>query len=455
MSKTVWIAGITAVVLTAAVCTGIICAVSAESSGRAAVSGGEGKAEMETEIQLAAADRETLQAGAPGEKAEGQAGKAGQTSGEGRNGSMGQTDGINQAGSAGQTSGAAQTGNTGLPEGISKAGAEQESATAQSASGSENQTEPPAEASRPQALIVDSDPQMYTYDQMTRDLQAMEAGYPDLVTLDSLTDTPDGRSLWHLVIGDSEKAGRHILVTASIHAREYMTTQLVMKQTSQFLGNIQNYPGITEGTTAFHVVPMINPDGVSISQMGLEGCLTEETRERVLEISRLDGAQDMNAYLRRWKSNSRGVDLNRNFDALWESYNDGLGRPSADHYKGTAPGSEPEAAALIALTERYPFARTVSYHTQGNVIYWYFGQTGELKEATRALANQVGALTGYPTDANYEKLDPAGYKDWAISKKGIPSLTIEVGTETSPVPPSQFQAVWRANIGVWDVLLQE
>ena len=96
---------------------------------------------------------------------------------------------------------------------------------------------------------------------------------------------------------------------------------------------------------------MINPDGVSISQMGLEGCLTEETRERVLEISRLDGAQDMNAYLRRWKSNSRGVDLNRNFDALWESYNDGLGRPSADHYKGTAPGSEPEAAALAALRQ--------------------------------------------------------------------------------------------------------
>lgn len=328
MSKTVWIAGITAVVLTAAVCAGIIFAASAESSGRTAVSGGEGKVEMETEIQLAAADRETLQASAPGEKAEGRAGNAGQMPVEGQNGGMGQTDGVNQAGSADQMSGAAQTGNTGLPEGISQAGAEQESATAQSAPGPENQAEPPAKSALPQELIVDSDPQMYTYDQMTRDLQAMEAGYPDLVTLESLTDTPDGRSLWHLVIGDPEKAGRHILVTASIHAREYMTTQLVMKQTSQFLGNVQNYPGITEGTTAFHVVPMINPDGVSISQMGLDGCLTEETRERVLEISRLDGAQDMNAYLRRWKSNSRGVDLNRNFDALWESYNDGLGRPA-------------------------------------------------------------------------------------------------------------------------------
>ena len=146
MSKTVWIAGITAIVLTAAVCAGIIFAVSAESSGRTAVSGGEGKAEMQTEIQLAAADRETLQAGAPGEKAEDWAGNAGQTPVEGQNGGMGQTDGVNQTGSAGQMSGAAQAGNTGLPEGISQAGAEQESATAQSAPGPENQAEPPANA---------------------------------------------------------------------------------------------------------------------------------------------------------------------------------------------------------------------------------------------------------------------------------------------------------------------
>lgn len=151
------IAGITAVVLTAAVCAGIIFAASAESSGRTAVSGGEGKVEMETEIQLAAADRETLQASAPGEKAEGRAGNAGQTPVEGQNGGMGQTDGVNQAGSADQMSGAAQTGNTGLPEGISQAGAEQESATAQSAPGPENQAEPPAKSARPQELIVDSD----------------------------------------------------------------------------------------------------------------------------------------------------------------------------------------------------------------------------------------------------------------------------------------------------------
>lgn len=304
-----------------------------------------------------------------------------------------------------------------------------------------------------EVLIVDTDPQMYTYDQMVLDLEHMNSQYPDLADLDSIGDTPDGRKIWHLVIGN-QAAGRHVLVTASIHAREYITTQLVMKQTSEFLKRANNYESVLENT-AIHVVPMINPDGVSISQLGLEGCLQEETRQRVLEIGAMDGASDWNSYLRRWKSNAQGVDLNRNFDALWEQYSDGLGRPSADHYKGTAIGCAPEAAALIRLTEGYPFDRTISYHTQGGVIYWYFGQSGDLKAETEAFAKRVSEVTGYPMDANYENLDPAGYKDWAIHKKGIPSLTIEVGHDTSPVPPDQFSAIWQANKGVWDVMLEQ
>ncbi len=303
------------------------------------------------------------------------------------------------------------------------------------------------------SLAVDTDPLMYTYDQMVQDLKYMESQHPELVELESIADTPDGREIWHLIIG-SRSADRHVLVTASIHAREYLTTQLVMKQASEFLKRAEEAQPVLEHT-AIHVVPMINPDGVSISQLGLDGCNLEETRNRVLEIGEMDGALDWNSYLRRWKSNAQGVDLNRNFDALWEQYNDGLGRPSADHYKGTAAGCTPEAAALIRLTEEYPFARTISYHTQGGVIYWYFGQSGDLKTDTEAFAKRVSEVTGYPMDANYEKLDPAGYKDWAIYRKGIPSLTIEVGHETSPVPPAQFPAIWQANRSVWDVMLEQ
>ena len=120
-------------------------------------------------------------------------------------------------------------------------------------------------------------------------------------------------------------------------------------------------------------------------------------------------------YLTKWKANGNGVDLNRNFDALWDVYQDPAGHPSADHYKGTEPGCEAESAALISLTREQQFSRTISYHTQGGVIYWYFAQEGELYEKSLDFGERISHLTGYDLDGNYEDLDPAGYKDWAIS----------------------------------------
>ena len=300
-------------------------------------------------------------------------------------------------------------------------------------------------------LNADQNPARYTYDYMTKDLEVLAQTYPQLVKLDSLADTPDGRKLWHMTIGDPG-AERQFLVNASIHAREYATAWLVMCQASDFLRDCQE-PGFLPEDVAVHVVPMVNPDGVSISQMGLDGCIKQETKDLVTQIMERECQGDEDQYLKRWKANGQGIDLNRNFDALWEQYEDGVGQPSADHYKGTAPGCAPEAAALIRLTEQYPFERTISYHTQGSVIYWNFGQTGQLKTQTEEFARSISNVTGYTIDGNYSALDPAGYKDWAISKKGIPSLTIEVGRQTSPVSESQFPTIWQENQDVWKVMI--
>lgn len=308
-------------------------------------------------------------------------------------------------------------------------------------------------------LIVLQNPTMYTYEDLENDVWVLSQLYPEIVRSDSLGTTPDGRELYHFVIGDPEAENR-IFISAGIHAREYITCQLVMKQAAVFLGNLTadavygdcTYRELMEGS-AIHVVPMINPDGISISQFGLKGIQTEAVLEQVKNIAQMDGQKAEGTYLTRWKSNANGVDLNRNFDAMWEQYNDGKGHPSSDHYKGTEPGSEPEAAALIRLTEEENFSRTISYHTQGGVIYWYFGQEGELYEKTKRFAERIGVATGYYPEANYENLDPAGYKDWAVSKCGIPSLTIEVGRETSPVPSDQMEEIWLRNDTVWEETL--
>ena len=301
---------------------------------------------------------------------------------------------------------------------------------------------------------------LYTYGEFQRDMAVLQKNAGAALRVDEIGQTVDGNKLYDLRVGNP--AGeRHLLVFGGIHAREYITAQLVMRQLVQLLSD-QSTNGSYENmavrellsNTEIHFIPMANPDGIGISQLGLEGLRTEAVRETVRQIASKDGKALTEAYLRQWKSNANGVDLNRNFDALWESYNDHLGHASADHYKGTAPECELESKALADLTRQFQFDATLSYHTQGEVIYWNFGQEGELKDMSLLLANRVSELTGYRLDGNFQALDTAGYKDWAISKMGIPSLTIEAGHGGNPVDPAQMDAIWRENRNVVPMTLK-
>lgn len=301
---------------------------------------------------------------------------------------------------------------------------------------------------------------LYTYGEFQRDMAALQNNAGTALRVDEIGQTVDGNKLYDFRVGNPA-AERHLLVFGGIHAREYITAQLVMRQLVQLLSD-QSTNGSYENiavrellsNTEIHFIPMANPDGISISQLGLEGLHTEAVRETVRQIAAKDGKALTESYLRQWKSNANGVDLNRNFDARWESYDDHLGHASADHYKGTAPECELESKALADLTRQFQFDATLSYHTQGEVIYWNFGQEGELKNMSLLLANRVSELTGYRLDGNFQALDTAGYKDWAISKLGIPSLTIEAGHGGNPVDPAQMGAIWRENRDVVPMTLK-
>lgn len=293
--------------------------------------------------------------------------------------------------------------------------------------------------------------QMYTYGEFQKDIDSLQKSLKTAVRVDELGQTVDGNKLYDIRVGNPN-AKHHLLVFGGIHAREYMTSQLVMRQLVQLLSD-QGANATFEGvelsklleTTEVHIIPMANPDGISISQSGLGGVHSEAVKKQIGQIAKADKKKLSASYLQQWKSNANGVDLNRNFDALWENYQDHLGHRSADHYKGTAPESEIESKALADLTRKVKFDATISYHTQGQVIYWNFGQKGALKDMTLNFANKARQRTGYRIDGNFQSLDTAGYKDWAIMKMGIPSLTIEVGSSGNPVSPSQMEAVWNQN----------
>ena len=298
----------------------------------------------------------------------------------------------------------------------------------------------------------------YTYQNMVADLNALQAAFPSM-QMSVLANTVDGRQIYHVVVGNPQ-APHQILVHAGIHAREYIVSQLAMREIASLLvmqqGNLlyqgQSVAALLQNT-CIHFVPMVNPDGITLVQGGIDALNTEAAKAQVQSIIAADGATNVSSYLRQWKNNINGVNLNRNFDAYWQEATPKVNHPSNMNYKGTAAECEIESKALADLCRQIMPDYTISYHTQGRVIYWYFGETGTYKANAQYLANVVHQNSGYEISNTWSQTDAAGFKDWAELKLDIPSVTIECGHGTSPVSESQISQIWEENDGILPDLL--
>ena len=109
-------------------------------------------------------------------------------------------------------------------------------------------------------------------------------------------------------------------------------------------------------------------------------------------------------------------------------------------FRGAAPHSEAESRALVDYVSRYPFDCTVSIHSKGSLVYW-MGATGELERETRSLADAVNEATGYAPVRSERGVEKGGFKDWALEKMGIPSVTIEIGAVDSAGSLEEYSAI--------------
>lgn len=287
--------------------------------------------------------------------------------------------------------------------------------------------------------------EMYTYDDMMRDLIAFEQRYPGQVKLEIAGYSEWGTQIPVMLIGN-ENAKHHVLLHGSIHAREYFTTWLLMAMADYWLDrDLASY-----GDVCYHIIPMVNPDGVSIAQSGV---LPEE----LMYIYQSDlkkgyTTDDVTTYARNWKANGQGVDLNRNYPTNWMQ-EDARSKPSSERYRGAEPFSAAESKALRDYTQKYPFAATISYHTTGSLIYYEYGYKQPVNSRSEALAQAVSDLTGYPM-FGYNDAEPTGYKDWAIDALRIPSITVEIGSGSMPLEGRELYALFARNYHTFAIIAQ-
>lgn len=277
----------------------------------------------------------------------------------------------------------------------------------------------------------------YSYAQMTADIAELAAQYPQIITVSSIGASEEGRDIPVLLLGDPE-AEKHILVQGTVHALEHMCSWLLMAMTEAYAaaGGSEN--------VCFHIIPMMNPDGVEIAQSGKLGQVQQEIYDS--DLSRGYTTYDAGEYAVHWKANALGIDINRSFDAGWERTDSRPG-PSCMLYKGSEPFAAAEAAALRDYTLKYEFAATVSYHAMGSILYYEYGSREDVNLRSRSLAQAVETVTGYPLVGS-TGVDAAGYKDWAMEALGIPSVTVEVGCQEVPLALREQYSILERNIRV-------
>lgn len=242
-----------------------------------------------------------------------------------------------------------------------------------------------------------------------------------------------GLPIYLVHIGDKNKD--QIIVEASIHAREYITTLIAIEQ-AKHLSNMQLDFGI-------YFVLCANPDGVGLVLEGKNFSLLDEEKKH--KLTQIIKGNDFSL----WKANINGVDCNVNFDALWGGGKNNVKQCSPANYIGSKPNSEIEVKNLINLASQIKPVLTLSYHTKGNVIYYGFEVLSK-KQIKRdfIIAKKISKINGFKPVKTIKST--GGYSDFVSLTYGVPALTIEFGSDklSHPIEEKYLDVLTKNNLAI-------
>ena len=279
-------------------------------------------------------------------------------------------------------------------------------------------------------------------------VEGLGVRYPFLRT-GSIGQSVMGRELVYLRFGNGEK---EIFYNAAHHANEWLTTPVLLQFAEQYADSYAEGSEIGGALAArlfreysLYLLPMVDPDGVDlVTGVLTSGGFYNRARRIADDYSQIP-------FPNGWKANIAGVDLNLQYPANWEEakrikYEQGFVSPAPRDFVGSAPLVAPESYAVYQFTRAHDFLLTLSYHSQGEIIYWKY--LDYEPERSREIADYFGEVSGYAVEETPYASGFAGYKDWFIETYNRPGYTIEVGIGTSPLPVSQFPKIYRDNLGI-------
>lgn len=288
----------------------------------------------------------------------------------------------------------------------------------------------------------------YNYETTMRAIDTLLLQYP-FMEKSTIGTSVTGKEIPALRIGNGQT---QLCYSAAIHANEWITVPILLQFAQEYAQAVVEGKPLygADGRELYHgvtlyVLPLLNPDGVDL----VTGAISEgEYYERAKRIA-ADYPQI--PFPDGWKANIDGIDLNLQFPAGWELAREikakqGYVSPAPRDYVGEAPLTAPESRALYEFTTSHPFALILTYHTQGEVIYWKYK---DLEPShSREIAEYFGRVSGYAVEETPYASGNAGYKDWFILQFDRPGYTIEAGYGENPLPITEFPEIYRRNTGI-------
>ncbi len=287
----------------------------------------------------------------------------------------------------------------------------------------------------------------YTYTDLKDDILKLKSDFPE-TEVGTIGKSVWGKELYYIKLGTGKLK---LMYNGAHHGMEWITSAMLMKFAFDFLKSSKqgralggfNSRALMNRATLY-IVPMLNPDGVRLSALGLPNRLPMQEKQRLL---RMNGSEDFT----KWQANANGVDLNHNYDAMWKKSKDmeaeyGIYSPGPTRFSGLRAESEPESRALVNFTKKQDFDLTIAFHSQGKVIY--HGFMGKIPPRSYNIARAFTKISPYQLDTAEGIASFGGYKDWFVDKFERPGYTVEVGLGQNPLPISQLPGIYAETLPI-------
>jgi carboxypeptidase T len=275
-----------------------------------------------------------------------------------------------------------------------------------------------------------SDAAYHNYAETTAEVQAVAAAHPAIVKLFSIGRSYEGRDLWAARISDNVQLDQdepETLFVGHYHAREHLTVEMML-YLLHMLADEYGVPGHEEITDLvnsreIYLIFDLNPDGGEYDIAGDSYQLWRKNRQ----------PNSGSPYI--------GTDPNRNHSYRWG----GAGAsdfPGDETYRGPAPASAPEIAAMQAFINSrvvngaQQISVAITFHTYGELVLWPYGYTYEdlpsdMRPDDHAVLVSMGqamaATNGYqPQQASDLYVTSGDLTDWAYGVHHIFAYTFEM-----------------------------